>query len=485
MVLKIAHATLTSILPSKYYTHAVLVIVAIITIHAYAQGRKTNRERDLHGRSIIVTGAFTPIGLTLLDSLARRGAHLIALSPDPVDLSEGAPATSAALLVPVLRSTTNNENIYAEHCDLTSPASIRAFCAHFVQGEQQRLDAILFAHEYAHIGPMLPTKPTRDVVKERRDASCATFLLTTLLLPVLLVAPVERDIRLVTLINPFYAAAAATFSALPTPGTASTSTYPQSALFLTEGRRALRTAIMTRHLQRVLDALPASAQVPRANSDASTVPVVSDKVQRSNIVTVSVSPGVSRSDIIAPLLGADTPRQGVSISGIILYFLATPILRMLTKSSASAAQGVLHTLFLPTPFKRLATSSTPGATAQFLDPEEVLKPGALYAECAVTRLHVPLPPAPPENDSESDASSQTSNAAGASDNPGTMRQTVDDGELGGEVLGTLVWDEYERELKAWEALEIEEQRRAKQGDQKRGGLEDGRHTPPTVDETSG
>lgn len=75
---------------------------------------------------------------------------------------------------------------------------------------------------------------------------------------------------------------------------------------------------MTRHLQRVLDALPASAQVPRADSDASTVPVVSDKVQRSNIVTVSVSPGVSRSDIIAPLLGADTSRQGVSIRGIIL-----------------------------------------------------------------------------------------------------------------------------------------------------------------------
>ena len=60
MVLKIAHATLTSILPSKYYTHAVLVIVAIITIHAYTQGRKTSRERDLHGRTIIVTVRILP-----------------------------------------------------------------------------------------------------------------------------------------------------------------------------------------------------------------------------------------------------------------------------------------------------------------------------------------------------------------------------------------------------------------------------------------
>jgi len=37
------------------------------------------------------------------------------------------------------------------------------------------------------------------------------FLLTTLLLPALLVAPVERDIRIINIVNPFYAAAAPAF----------------------------------------------------------------------------------------------------------------------------------------------------------------------------------------------------------------------------------------------------------------------------------
>ncbi|TFY75725.1 hypothetical protein EWM64_g8283, partial [Hericium alpestre] len=140
MVLKILYNVGPSVLPSKYYTHAVLALVTLVTIYTYAQGRKTNRERDLHGRTIIVTGAFTPIGLTLLDALARRGAHLIALSSEPIDTG------SPAVLIPLLRSTTNNENIYAEHCDLASPTSIRAFCAGFLKGDENRLDAIIFAH---------------------------------------------------------------------------------------------------------------------------------------------------------------------------------------------------------------------------------------------------------------------------------------------------------------------------------------------------
>jgi hypothetical protein len=35
--------------------------------------------------------------------------------------------------------------------------------------------------------------------------------------------------------------------------------------------------------------------------------------------------------------------------------------------------------------------------------------------------------------------------------PGTR---PDDGELGGVALGMQTWDDYERELKAWEAAEV-------------------------------
>ena len=239
----------------------------------------------------------------MLDSLAQRGAHILALTSEPPDI--GAPAT----LVSLLRSATGNENIYAEQCDITSPSSIRAFCASY-QKSEQRLDAVIFAHEYAPIGDILSYKNSSDLENERRTASCATFLFVTLLLPLLLAAPVERDIRLITLINPFYAAAARAFST-------SRPTKP-SSLFLMEGQRALRTAVLMRHLQRVLDALPSGSQVPRTSVSSQTIPVVSEKVQRSNIVTVSVSPGISRADVVASLFAADSSRGSVSWRGMIL-----------------------------------------------------------------------------------------------------------------------------------------------------------------------
>ncbi|KAI0319565.1 hypothetical protein OF83DRAFT_1240466 [Amylostereum chailletii] len=471
MVLKILYAVLPAVLPSKYYFPVILAGVTLFAIYTYAQGRKTSRERDLHGRTILVTGAFTPIGLTLLDSLARRGAHIIALSSEPVD------AGQPAIFIPLLRTTTNNENVYAEQCDLTSPASIRAFCTGFVKAEEQRLDAIIFAHEYAPVGSIYSSSQI-TVEKMRRAASCATFMLATLLLPVLLVAPVERDIRLITLINPFYAAAAPNFSVsvTSTPGLASPPA--QASLLAVEGRRALRSAILMRHFQRVMDALPGGAQVPRTDTAASSIPVVSDKAQRSNIVAMSVSPGMSRTDIVAPLLDADASRGPVFWRGLLLYVLFNPLFRLVTKSPASALEAVLHTLFLPTPFKIIATSLEESTVER--SEEEILKPGSLYAECAVVRLRVPPAPAPPENDSGEDGPGKGKMEA---DEATGSKPKLDDGELGGEVLGTMVWEEYERELKEWEAAEVEVLREAQERE-KAEKSRDGRHTPPTVDTPS-
>lgn len=240
--------------------------------------------------------------MTLLQNLAERGAHIIALSPKPVDNAE------IDILVSLLRSTTNNEQIYAEECDLTSPASIRSFCTRFLTGKETRLDAIIFAHEYQHIGSILSREDPAELNRRRQEASLATFLVLTLLLPVLLVAPAERDIRIINVLNPFYAAAAVTYSPSQSPSV-------NSSTFQQEGWRSLQMAVFTRHLQRILDALPSSGQVPR--TEENTVPVVSDKVQKSNIVTVSVCPGISRADTIAPLLSTQK-LQGQSIRGLTL-----------------------------------------------------------------------------------------------------------------------------------------------------------------------
>ncbi|KAG9312278.1 hypothetical protein JVU11DRAFT_7583 [Chiua virens] len=415
MVLKILGAVANNLLPSSYYVHVFISVLAIVVVHAFAQGRTTNRERDMHARVVLVTGAFTPLGLTLVQNLAQRGAHIIALSPKPIDHPQ------VEILVELLRSTTKNEHIYAEECDLSSSASVRSFCTGFITGKDTRVDAIVLAHEYQLIGSLLASDDPVELARLRRASSLATFLIITLLLPVLLVAPVERDIRIINVVNPFYAAASITYSL--------TEVFPPTApLFKLEGRRSLETVIFMRHLQRVLDALPSGGQVPK--TDETTIHVVSDKVQKSNIVTVSVCPGISRADTIAALLNASSTTRR-SILGRVIYFMAQPLLRLLTKSQTATVQSILHVLFLPTPFKSSPTPATTITTEN--TPEEVLKAGALYRECAVAHVRIPTPDGTP--------------SSGEDQKDGFM---PDDRELGGVHLGQSIWESFEVALKEWE-----------------------------------
>ncbi|KAF9465184.1 hypothetical protein BDZ94DRAFT_1189745 [Collybia nuda] len=460
MVLSIAWAAFTKFFPTEYAVHIVAAIGTVLVFRAFSQGRKTNRERDLHARVILVTGGFTPLGLTLLQSLAQRGAHIIALSPHPID------SPRVSILITLLRSTFSNEQIFAEQCDLNSPSSIRAFCTKFLTGQEQRLDAIVYAHEYQHIGSvgyLSRTQTLEEASSKREASSLSTFLMTTLLLPALLVAPVERDIRIITVVNPFYAAAVGP-SHFALPFSSQSSEPPKSSsVFLQEGIRSLRTSIFTRHLQRILDALP-TAQVPKTDDASSAVPVVSSKVQKSNIVAVSVSPGISRVDTMAPLLSADWATPGSStVIGIILYLLLQPLLRIFTKAPSASLQTVLHVLFLPTPFKILAQSEPKSEAdktkASVIDeslteiPEEVLKPGSLYADCAVVKLKVPVPAsadqaAPDQRGDKAKGKGKGKEKVGAGLED--VIEIPDDGEFGGEVTGRLVWEAYEEALKTWE-----------------------------------
>lgn len=249
----------------------------------------------------------------MLKSLAERGAHIIALSPDPIE------SPKVTILIDLLRTTTSNEEIYAEECDLTKPGSIRSFCTKFLTEKEQRLDAIIFGHEHQHIGsPKRFSSSTHKEDQKARDAgSLASFLITTLLLPALLVAPVERDIRIINVVNPFYAAAAGpAFEAAFSTVEEEQGPRPKS-IFLQEGQRALRTIVLTRHLQRVLDALPA-AQVPKTEEGAKHIPVVNSKHQKSNIVAISVSPGIGRVDTVSSFLKADFMSPQGSYLGLFL-----------------------------------------------------------------------------------------------------------------------------------------------------------------------
>lgn len=312
MPLPIIASVISTYASFTYFVYGTLAFFIVAVIRAYAQGRSTSRDRDLHGRVVLLTvsshprigflsvlirrqGTFTPLGATLLEQLATRGAHVISVTDKPVE------SEPVALVIEALRAKTHNGQIFAEYCDTSSTESTREFCTKFLTGKEHRLDAIIFAHEYEHVGPLFPTNAEMREAEERRaSTSDCTFLMTTLLLPTLLVAPAERDIRIINVVNPFYAATVSRFPSPPTSG---------SSAFLHEGYRSLRSIVLMRHLQRVFDALP---QAPAPNPDAASASVASNRAQKSNIVSVSVSPGFSRQDTVASLLRASPSKPEFS-----------------------------------------------------------------------------------------------------------------------------------------------------------------------------
>ncbi|KIK03096.1 hypothetical protein K443DRAFT_5676 [Laccaria amethystina LaAM-08-1] len=190
------------------------------------------------------------------------------------------------------------------------------------------------------------------------------------------------------------------------------------------------------------DALPA-AQLPKPEG-SSSVPVVNTTVQKSNIVAVSVCPGISRVDTISALFNADWTIHFTPL-GIALYVILQPVLRIFFKSPEMAMQSTLHALFLPTPLK--------------------VPPGTLYRECAVVTLQVSVPEKLALSNPEASPSKKGKGKAGEE-----VLEILDDGEYGGEVAGRLVWEAYEEALKVWgkenpaseEDIKREEERKRKQ-----------------------
>jgi hypothetical protein len=189
-----------------------------------------------------------------------------------------------------------------------------------VDSEPPRLDAVVFAHEYVHIGAFRGSVAEKTDERRRRlEARLATFFFTTLLLPVLLTAPQERDIRFINIVNPFYGAA------IPSFDPKSTEHPPTGSIWIEEGRRSLENILFTRHFQRILDALPSLSVQTRMPSNTRTsstgVKMETEAVatkRPSNIVALAVSPGISRWDTLAPFMRADRGSTSFSVFGFLL-----------------------------------------------------------------------------------------------------------------------------------------------------------------------
>ncbi|KAL7338766.1 RNA binding protein [Rhodotorula toruloides] len=172
----------------------------VVGLRAWSKGYVCKEERGLAGKTFLLTGGFSGVGLAVFQHLAAAGAQVIVLTPDP-----SSPSTIQLLLL--LRSSTSNERLYAEECDLDSPASIKRFVEGWkkdaregmVKDLEARIDGIVFCDEG---GTMEWREKAGRVLTGRH-------MLVQLLMPVLLrsAATSTSPIRIVnTLDSPFYAA---------------------------------------------------------------------------------------------------------------------------------------------------------------------------------------------------------------------------------------------------------------------------------------
>ena len=240
--------------------------------------------------------------------------------------------------------------------------------------------------------------------KEREAGSLATFLITTLLLPASLVTPPERDIRIVNVVNPFYAAVASIpfLSSFSTSSPSTSSVTPPTDLKLKQNQSSSRKVFVL--------------YAPSSSHDISNVFLMHylqwrryrkrrKGLEQFHIVAISVSPGIGTVDTVSRCFRWLLILRLTYLLFIHRYLISQPFLPVFTKSPTAAIQSILHVLFLPTPFKLLSqttfvstsnSNSTPTAStpnlgqpqepidASSLDIlEEVLVSGFLYADCAV------------------------------------------------------------------------------------------------------
>ncbi|WFD34081.1 hypothetical protein MCUN1_000913 [Malassezia cuniculi] len=383
--------------PEQYGTIAAGVILLAL-IHGWAQGprllareerleaaqrkARTKNQRvaltaglsDMHARVVLVaTGAMTPLGVVTIATLAHQGAHVIALVPD-------ISSPDVMQMIMLLRESTRNESIYAEQCDMGDLESISAFAARWNKGPgdqsgarasaammeqnpgQHRLDTLLFLPSdespYLYGTSLAPGKnvyaeksglkgaPERSYVYE----VLGRFHLVNALLPTLLVAPRDRDIRIVSAVSPWYAAGVALLDAVAAPLATSAGTKRMFEPWTWLGAVNLRWIALMRELQQRLDALAAADPRLRARGSAVSVdeprviPKTDELPRRSNISAICVCPGFERSSQLSAFFGVVPPFAQHRLHScflVLLFVLFYPFIWLFGKGTSIAADAIV------------------------------------------------------------------------------------------------------------------------------------------------
>ncbi|KAG7005431.1 hypothetical protein G7Y79_00019g046110 [Physcia stellaris] len=167
-------------------------LVLLYFLKLYFSGATNTSERLMRSKVVMITGGTSGIGAEVAHSLAARGAQIILLTRY---------AQSDPFLVDYIddmRTTTNNELIYAEQVDLSSLHSIRLFATKWVDNAPpRRLDMVILCAD-----TITPRFGKLDTTHDKLEVNwginyLANFHLLSILSPALRAQPPDRDVRII------------------------------------------------------------------------------------------------------------------------------------------------------------------------------------------------------------------------------------------------------------------------------------------------
>lgn len=143
----------------------------MILLHYKLSNVKCQSKKKLDGKTVLVTGGTSGMGLELAKDLARRDARIIIACPF---VAEGMSAQE------LITKETANQKVVFKHLDLSSLTSVRNFAEDLLKTEE-RLDILI-----NNAGVITPDKITDDGMHFVMQVNYfGHFLLTHLLLPLL------------------------------------------------------------------------------------------------------------------------------------------------------------------------------------------------------------------------------------------------------------------------------------------------------------
>ncbi|WFD30940.1 hypothetical protein MSPP1_001966 [Malassezia sp. CBS 17886] len=254
--------------------------------------------------------------------------------------------------------------------------------------------------------------PANDANVERGYAYdvLGRFHLVNAMLPSLLIMPPSRDIRIVSVISPWYAAGIGEFDSVAAPVTAATRKHlyhPWSRM----GATSMRWLVLATEMQRRLDLLAAAdtrsrSKLPGLDPAAPAIPVKAlheGAPRRSHISSILVCPGFERTSQLLPFFGIVRPWREHTVHSLILLvlmFALYPFFWVFGRSTSRGADAVVWATTARleseyTSIRRMQAALRPDAQpspgADVFDPRTWLgmQPGVMYRDGRVNRIPLP------------------------------------------------------------------------------------------------